>query len=293
MVGLDPRDLGGARDLITYVVVVLLAWLVAVALRAMLRGGGGPALDREPGPEHVAYLTGGPLQALYASVAALRSTGSVQAAGDAIHTGGPAPRGGGELAAAVHHAARGGMAVRGLPSDPAVRAVLDRTGEQLRGQGALLSPGRRLAMRLTSVPLFVLAVFGVARFALNLPTGDTPDLSAFVVALLTVFCALAALFAGIVLAAMTPIRTRRADRVVHDLRRRHDALAPRHNPSLTGNGPAAATLAVGLFGIAVLWTADPAFARAANVFQQRTTGSGGYRGDRGVPYSDESSCSSG
>jgi hypothetical protein len=42
----------------------------------MPRGGGSLTTDREPVPEDVvAYLTGGPSQAVYAAVAALRSTG--------------------------------------------------------------------------------------------------------------------------------------------------------------------------------------------------------------------------
>jgi uncharacterized protein (TIGR04222 family) len=293
MASLDPRNLGGVRELVAYAAVVLVAWLIALLLRAVLRRGGGRAVDREPQPEHVAYLTGGPQQAVYAAVAALRSTGSVQAAGGRIYASGPLPPGRGDLAAAVHHAAQAGIAVTALPAQPAVRAWLDRAGDRLRGQGALLSPGRRWAMRLTTVPLFVLALFGAARGALNLPTDDIPAPLATLLSLLTLLCAMVALFTGILVAARAQIRTQAANRLVRDLRHRYDALAPRHNPSLTTNGPAAATLAVGLFGTAALWTADPAFARAADVAEQRATTGGGYGGDGGYQDNSDSSCSSG
>lgn len=292
MASLDPRNLGGVRELVAYAAVALVAWLVALLLRAILRRGGGRPLDLEPSAEHVAYLTGGPVQAVYAAVAALRSTGSVQAADGRIFAGGPPPRGGGDLAGAVHHAARAGTPIVLLPTHPAVRAELDRAGDRLRGQGALLSPGRRWAMGLTTVPLLVVALFGGARFALNLPDGDSVAPAADVRSLLTLVCAMVALFTGLVLAARAQIRTQGANRLVRDLRRRYAALAPRHNPSLTVNGPAAATLAVGLFGTAALWTADPAFARAANLAEQRGTADDGYAGDSGFPDSGDSGCGS-
>jgi uncharacterized protein (TIGR04222 family) len=257
MASLDPRDLGGVRELVAYAAVVLFAWLFALLLRAVLRGGGGRAA--EPTPEHVAYLTGGPQQAVYAAVAALRSTGSVQAANGLVYATGPAPAGGDVLAAAVHHAARPGAPVTGLPAHPAVHAELSRAGDQLRAQGSLLSSGRRWAMGLAAVPLFVVALFGGARLAWNLPTDDIGP------AVLTAICALLAMVTSIVLASRKQIRTRGANRLIRDLRRRYAALAPRHNPSLAGNGPAAATLAVGLFGTAVLWTADPTFARTVDL----------------------------
>ncbi|MEV4515774.1 TIGR04222 domain-containing membrane protein [Dactylosporangium sp. NPDC049525] len=250
---------------------MLLAWLIALLLRAVLRSGGGRAGDREPAPEHVAYLTGGPRQAVYAAVTALRSAGSVRAADGKIYASGPLPRGAGGLASAIHHAVQGGMPVAVLPTHPAVRAELDRAADQLRGQGVLLSRGRRWAMGLTTVPLFVLALFGGARFALNLPSDDSAALAANLRTMLTLVCAILALILSVVVASRAQIRTRGANRLVHDLRRRYAALAPRHNPSLTVNGPAAATLAVGLFGTAALWTADPAFAGAANVAEQHAT----------------------
>lgn len=293
MAGLDPRNLGGVRELVAYVAIVGFAWLIALLLRAMLRNGGNRALGLDPDPEHVAYLTGGPVQAVYAAVAALRSTGSVRAAGGLIYASGPVPHGGGELAAAVHQAAHGGRVIGGLPAHPAVRAALGRTGDRLRREGALLSPRRRWAMGLTTVPLFVLAVYGGARFGLNLPTDDVPEASAVVLCVLTLICALAALVTGIVVAARAQIRNRGANRLVDDLRRRHAVLSPRNNPSLATNGPAAATLAVGLFGTAALWTADPAFARDADVAEQRVTAAGGYRGDAGYHDTNYSNCSAG
>ncbi|MFC4047457.1 TIGR04222 domain-containing membrane protein [Dactylosporangium siamense] len=292
MAGLDPRNLGGVRELVAYAAAVLVAWLTALLLRALLRGSGRVA-EPEPGPEDVAYLTGGPWQAVYAAVAALSSTGSLLAAGGRMHAGGPLPRGAGEVAAAVHAAARTGTQVNLLPAHPAVRAALDRAGDRLRGQGALLSPGRRRAMGLTTVPLFVLAVFGAVRFGLNLPSDDSAAAAASVRSLLTLVCAMLALVTGIVVAVRAQIRNRGGDRLVRDLRRRYTALEPRRNLSLAGNGPAAATLAVGLFGTAALWTADPAFARAADVPQQRATSGGGYGGDGGYQSDSDSSCSTG
>jgi uncharacterized protein (TIGR04222 family) len=292
MASLDPRNIGGERELVAYAAVVLLAWLIALLLRAMLRSGGGRARDREPTPEHVAYLTGGPLQAVYAGVAALRSTGSVQAANGRIFASGPLPPGAGAIAAVVHHAAQVGMPVAALSTHPAVRAELHRAGDRLRSQGVLLSPGRRWAMGLATVPLFVMALFGAARLALNLPTDERPEPVAIVLIVLTVILAMFALFTGIVVAARAQIRTRGATRLVRDLRRRYAFLAPRHNPSLTGNGPAAATLAVGLFGTAALWAADPDFARAADVAEQRATSGDGYGGDGGYEVNSGSTCGS-
>jgi uncharacterized protein (TIGR04222 family) len=292
MADLDPRSIGGVRELVGYATVMLLAWLIALLLRAMLRSGGGRTGDREPNPEHVAYLTGGPQQAVYAAVAALRSTGSVRAADGRIYAGGPPPHGAGGLAAAVHHAAQAGLPVTALVTHPAVRAELHRVRDQLRDQDVLLSPGRRWAMGLTAVPLLVLALVGVARFALSLRADGSPELAAFVLAVITLICAMVALFTSIVVAGRRQIRTRGANRLVRDLRRRYDALAPRHNPSLAGNGPAAATLAVGLFGTLVLWTADPDFARAANMAEQRATTGGGYSGDAGYHDSNDSNCGS-
>jgi uncharacterized protein (TIGR04222 family) len=292
MASLDPRDIGGVRELVVFAAAVLAAWLVALVLRAILRSGGhrlGSAAGGEPGPEDVAYLTGGPRQAVYGAVAALRSTGCVQAAGGRVFASGPVPAGTGELAAAVHHAAVTGVVVGAAVSHPAVGAVLLRASARLLGQGALLSPGRRWAMGLVAAPLFLLMLFGLVRCALNLLGDHRKPLES----LLTLIVSAFALAAGSVLASRAQIRTRGADRLVRELRRRYAGLAPRYAPSLTGNGPAAATLAVGLFGTAALWTADPAFARAAELEEQRVTAGGGYGGDGGYREGADSSCGGG
>lgn len=285
MAGLDPRELGGGWDLAAYAGAVLLAWLVTLSLRALLRRAGRVTVDRELPPEQVAYLTGGPRQAVYAAVTALRSVGSVQASNSRILASGPLPPGSGEITAGVYQAALGGAPVVVLPAHPAVRGPLDRAGDLLRGRGALLSPGRRLAMRSATTPLIVVGVFGGVRFALNLPTGDPPPPLPTALCILTLILALASFFTGIVVAARAQIRTRGGDVLVTDLRRRHAGLA-----RSAGSGPA---LAVGLFGTAVLWAADPAFARAADVPEQRVTRGGGYGGDGGYSVDDNSGCGGG
>src|SRR5206468_2121202 len=103
------------------------AAVLATALVLRLLAGRGPQPSRQPDPVQLAYLNGGRRLAIYAALAALRSTDAVAAGPGGrlgVDPGQPAPAG--ELEWAVYTAAMRGARQRDLAPDTTVATALRR-----------------------------------------------------------------------------------------------------------------------------------------------------------------------
>ena len=78
---------------------------------------------------------------------------------------------------------------------------------------------------------------------------------------------------GVLLVCRAPRRTRAGDAALSRLATEYHSLSPSMRPDWAHYGPAGAALAVGVFGVGALWTADPAF--ATELAAQRASGSFG------------------
>jgi uncharacterized protein (TIGR04222 family) len=238
------------------------------------RVAAGRATGR-PGPFDVAYLTGGPSLAATSALAALRTTNSVTAAaGGRLAATGPMPMITGELDRAVYAAAGRGVTQRELAADPGVAQALDRMRTGLVQDGWLLDEPTRRRVRLTSLPVFAVALIGVGRLVDGLQHGKPVG---FLVAEL-----IGVSLVGLRMLA-APTVSGAAKAMVNELRRQRAELSPRRSPAWSVYGPSGVALGVALFGTAALWAADPVFAGQAEI-QRQALGAGG---------SSSSSCGSG
>jgi uncharacterized protein (TIGR04222 family) len=254
--------MNGATYLQTYSAVVLGAVLLALGLRRWAGTGGQAPAEQLSGVEY-AYLAGGPRLALYASVADLRVSGSVQAfRRSGLIVGGPLVSQG-ELARAVHGALARDVPGRRLRRDDAVQATLERLRSGLDTRGLLRSAVDRALLRAGAALVLAVGLFGL--LGVGRPAG-TPGVVTVV--------ALVALAAGMVLLLPTWASPRgRRSRAA--ARRANRKLAPPNAEVWSQHGPSGGALAVGLFGPGAIWAADPVFASQAGFYlrqRMRTPG---------------------
>jgi uncharacterized protein (TIGR04222 family) len=209
--------------------------------------------DVRDGPPAVliGYLCGGPSRAVETAVALLLSRRAIVATEDGrlVSSAGVPPADG--LVGAVHTAADGGTRLIDLPHHPVVLGQLAATRADLEHRGLARTEAERHRARRAAAPL--VAVFAIG-CAVLIPTFDKVALVGTVVAL-----------AGLVRYLDVPIAQRHAEAMLHAMQENHEQLRP-----LYGQSPAIYTrstlpVAVALFGPAVLWIADPDFARRAGV----------------------------
>ncbi|MFD0744577.1 TIGR04222 domain-containing membrane protein [Phytohabitans flavus] len=212
----------------------------------------------------VAYLQGGPDLAVYSALAALRCADAVGVSTERqlLVTGEPARRAT-RLARAVYDAAGRSALPGSLRADAGVAKELARIGDRLERAGLLPDGQTRAALTTARYLLTAVLVLGVLRLLSGI-ANEKP----LVFLLLTVL-ALAATI--VVLWRWRPRRTRAGVRALEELRDDHEHLDPAENPSWRLYGPAAAGLAVGLYGSNALWVADPAFAAEAAVRKDLAT----------------------
>ncbi|MEV1147699.1 TIGR04222 domain-containing membrane protein, partial [Micromonospora sp. NPDC049799] len=245
----------------------------------ILSGQRVPAAD-QLGPQQVAYLNGGDLFAVLASLGGLRSSGVVGVRPDRrLAVGAQLPTGVTPLDQAVYHAARRNLHSREVVRDEWVGRALAELREGLQRQGLALAPEQRSAARQGSVLLFGLLGLGVVRVLVGLASGRPVGF---------LLLALVAVAVAAALLRRVPWRTRAADAMLRDLRRRNAHLAPASSPAYATYGPAGAAMGVALFGAASLWALDPTFAEQAEIQRQAASGAGGSSGCGGG-----SSCSGG
>lgn len=272
-----------AADLVFLVLFPVVAiWLVAV-VDDRVRWWPPPAEDWiDPAAfngEQIGQLNEGDVRAVEAAVARLRLSGALEyddASGALVATGQQPDDEGTPLAAAVLAAVAKGTAIDELVTDPDAKAALDdqRAGldRLLRSQG-IATPWdapdvpKEFMIR-AAVPLMVLAAVGAVwvflwsfRWYTDIP-----------VALMVLFLVL--VLTGVATTRPSDMRTV-GERAVLRVMTANEHLRPSMRPALTTYGPAAAALAVGLYGLQVLTPTDPALAAAATDDSSPDRGAGG------------------
>ncbi len=269
----DTWGISGPDFLNAYLAAGLVFLVAAVGLRLSTAVAGPDHLVRQPSRGEVAYLTGGPRQAVYASLAGLRAAGAVGLAdqGALVQTG-PAPAGLNPLDQAVHDAAARGVRVVDLHTDRRVKSAVDELTAIVDRAGWLVSDAARTRARLGGLLLFALAAFGVVRIAAGV-TNDRP----------VGWLVLATIVVGILgfVFRRVPRLTRAARTVLAQTAQANRHLAPNQSPAWATYGPNGAAMGVALYGTTALWAADPTFAQEAGIRREST------------PYGSASSGSSG
>jgi uncharacterized protein (TIGR04222 family) len=208
--------------------------------------------------QEAAYLNGGPRLAVYASLGALRTAGAIGVSDDGVLAQtGTLPAGSTPLDVAVYQAADRRIRPRALLADRWVGDAIGSLREGLDQSGLAVSAKSRRSARSGALVLLALLAFGVVRLVAGVSNKRPVGLLAMLLAVLGVVI--------VVLLVNVPRRTAAADFVLTTLRFEHRNLAPVKEPAWSTYGPAGAAMGVALFGSAALWTADPAFAAAADV----------------------------
>jgi uncharacterized protein (TIGR04222 family) len=239
-------------------------------------------------PQQLAFLNGGRQLAMQTSLLWLRQSGAVSHDGEGKLTrvsGHPA-QGATELDRAVLHAASTGAYARTMISNNGVRTALTRMEDSLIRAGLAVAESDRRAVRRGPWLLLLLVVVGFVRLVVGLGN-DKP--------VLLLALSLAVLSPVAFVLFRRPVTTKAARAALDRLRRRHSYLAPAQRPAFDTYGPASTALAVGLFGGAVLWQADPALALESQAIAARNAGASTGGGSTGCGSSSGggSSCGGG
>lgn len=243
--GISDRDFGNLQMAMAAGGVVL-----AVVLMMVMRPPGRFPLTG-PHPYVAAFVAGGPARVLLAAVTKLKTDGVLaMAPARRLRVVAPLPPGSHPVDAMIPRVLRDRKrTINVLLRDPQMRAALSLVGEEARRAGLLMSPHRRrlIVFVVFGILLLVLSV-GVARFVAN-PVFETDLLGG------TFF---STFFASIPLPFLrTHWRTRAGARLLEQLRKVNAHLDKHSRPSFVTYGSAKAALSVGLFGPAVLESADP------------------------------------
>lgn len=270
--------ISGPTFLLAYAVLAVVAVVAVTRVRRALADV--PArptdgLDRQP--YDVAYLNGGAELALCAALSAMHRSGTiaVEGRGTVVAAARPDPRSD-ELERAVHHAAARPLPRRQLAQVGAVASALARIESRLVAAGLLLDEPRRSRIRSACWPTFAVAALGLVRIVAGTVNGRPVG---FLVVLV-----LAVLGVGVGQLVAVRRRSPAGNAALCTLTARHHALSPSMRPDWAVYGPAGAALAVGVFGLSALWTADPAFAGELELSRATAAGSGvtgGSGGDGG------------
>jgi uncharacterized protein (TIGR04222 family) len=245
--------------LLIYAILAVTVSVVAVIQRRRLLGGSARISAAAVTAQRAAYLNGGGQLAIYSSLAALRCAGSVTvtpAPGRYLVALGTVPAHARPLDLAVCRAAGRRLSADELAADAGVAAEVERLRVGLERDRLLLTAGARRAIRTWRQIMLGVLLLGVARLVAGLVNDK------LVLALVMVMAILAAVILSLWDRAS---RTWAGDRVLIALRNRHSHLSPVGRPSWRVYGAADAAMGVAIFGSEALWTADPAFAAAANI----------------------------
>jgi len=266
---METWGISGPSFLVLYAALVVAAAGAALLVQRS-RGPRGAAGDHELGPAEAAYLSGGRVLAVTAALASLRADGRVDKAGSMLFTAGATPLGADAqpLERAAYRSLGAGTrsvswirkVVGGSEELKAIRATLEERGLLLR-RAALMRT--RAIIVLIFAPLLVLAA---ARMVAGV-SNDRPIAFLIVASVLTVVV-MAYFLEG------DGARTPRGESVLAELRSRHRSLVSRRD-RLAGAGPADLGLAIGLFGVGAIWSADAAFAAEMGLPREAAAGGGG------------------
>ncbi|WP_165486210.1 TIGR04222 domain-containing membrane protein [Frankia sp. Cppng1_Ct_nod] len=260
----DTWGISGPGFLALYALGFAVVLLVAIVRRRrILDPTDTPAADPGPlSPEDLCVIAGNPRLAVTCAVTSLYDRGLLRP-GWTRHglttTGEPLPAGASRLEREAFDAIvragelrlewLGALVSRG----PAVAACRNR----LQVAGFVATPTQTRACRRTVFPLLVLGAVGIIRAAVGANRGKP-------VGLLGVELIVTAL--AVIFLAQRPTTTRRGQAILAVARRDSDGLR-------SGGVPGQRALALALFGTAVLWDTDPAFAGQLGL--TRPSGDGG------------------
>jgi uncharacterized protein (TIGR04222 family) len=285
--------MSGPDFLLVYGLLTALALGVVLLLRRQVAAGrDDPGAGSGLSAYEVAYLAGGPVRAVAAALSALHTQGVIERTGRdilAVTPSGELPPAADRLDKAIVAVAQGRTSLHAgeLASDPSIHRALDAIRQRLESAGVLASAADRVRMRWAVLPLVAVVLLGGARFLTGAATGRPVGFLAIV------------LLAVVILAVRlmrVPRLTRAGQAAVDALRTRHHHLSPSSSPAWNLYGPAGAAMAVGLFGGAALWAADPAFAWGAGMELERVraaSSSGSYGSGCAASSSADGGSSSG
>jgi len=252
---------GGVYFLSLFGGAAAVALVVSLIARAAVRFQPRPEGVRPPTTVDLAYLRGGGEHAALACVVGLHRTGAVDRGPMmTLHATGPLPAGASALMAAVHARLGEPCGWFQVLADRQVRTAAARMHRKLVKRGLLVSDARRRYARLTTIPLWAVAVLGVVRLVSLVGNGAEAGRGATAGIVMVTG---AAVIAGLML--LPPPWLTRAGRdtlrqAVADLRDAQRARRP-------GREPSARDLmrAVAVDGPAELLAVDPAFGDAVGV----------------------------
>lgn len=255
-------------ELLVTAFVVVFGGLAVVAVVAALRRRREALAGHPPGgeldPYEIAFLAGGPALAVTAALGALRAHGAIETARHGVlAASGPLPGGATPLDVAVYEAVARGRTTRAdrLHTDGVVRQVLAELARRLDHAGLLLDDDARRRAGTANRPLLaVVLLSGAAALAFFPLNGGLTT----ILLLMFGFAPLNLLY-FLVNQRGIPWRSRGGDAALGTARTRYRHLAPASTPAWGTYGPGGAAMAVGLYGGAAFWAADPAFAAAAGV----------------------------
>jgi uncharacterized protein (TIGR04222 family) len=242
--------------------VALAVGLAAVGYmqrQRLLRGPDGLNADTLDG-EEVGYLLGEHERAVAAALAGLRAAGSIRIEQHGCLTRGEGPPPKGRIAGEILRTVTlpvtsAGIAVRTAYDHGWVQAAVVDVRDRLVDRGWLIDRRARRRIAACGLPLIVLATVGFVAAAVSTASGE-PAGDALA-------GAVGASIGGLYLAFLIPDRYERVEAELGRLRAAQDHLRPEHAPALVTYGPAAAALAVGLFGTSALLHLDPNLAATA------------------------------
>jgi uncharacterized protein (TIGR04222 family) len=271
----DTWGIPGPTFLALYLGAIAVALVVVLVRRHTMAGGRTvPGADQLTA-QQAAYLTGGPDQAVYSAVAALRSAGLIGTGPDRrpMPTA-PLPHGVPPLDTAVYRAIELHRSVRAARNDTQVRSTLDVLRTDLERLGLALSEEDRRAYRNTTLLLTALFALGVVRGAFGV-AGDKPLGNLLVILVILGVVTL-------ILRARKPWMTRAGKRAIAGLRTRYQYLSPSQSPAWATYGATGVAMGVALWGTASFYAFDPGFAAEAEIQRQAAaSGSSGWSGGDG------------
>jgi len=254
------------RQLVYQIVLAYLAVAVVLLVRALIVRR---RLEREPPPpettldasafdgEEIGVIVEGDSRAVAAAVARLRVSGALflDEDGTTLVTRGEPPPDAGRLAEEVFRVVGTGTTIHYVRQNPSVQAAVAGVRRRTRDAGFVNHERRRRNLAAVARPLWQLAVVGVAGCVVELSIGA--PIWPLALATIAVLVAASRVRIGSFLSTPTEDALQRIE-----LANRH--LAPAARPALITYGPAAAAVAVGLFGAGALAATDGPLALQAD-----------------------------
>jgi uncharacterized protein (TIGR04222 family) len=212
-----------------------------------------PRTDGELPPCDVAYLSGGAQRALLSAVTALTVAELVSVTDGTVRAiGRPRPELD-ELQRAVLAATTAPVPRAQLAEQRGVAAALAAIETRLIEQGLLLSTRRRRLVRLVGIIPVAVAVALLVRIVSTVAETRSAFMGIF---------GLVAVVMAVLQLRRSPRRSRRGDRMLGDLRRRHHAPRALLRSGWSGYGVTGAALSVGIYGSEAVRSCDPGLAEA-------------------------------